>query len=291
MEGYQRIDLRDKIFREVIGNIICHREYTDGTATELLIEEDAVRTLNPNNPYFHGLMDLNNFNPHPKNPNIRKFFTALGWADEIGSGIRNTQKYLPRYVEKALPIFIDEPMFRTIIPLTRTTLGSEKANAFIEFVGLQKEKLNNETLSAIENLELAFELAKIKNLDELFYKLGGSLTEKGSMLKILRLQINSKLGFEEFQKGVCWIEKGSMLLDKRTQTIFRILLLCLESKHRDDLLSILDFNSADRFRELYLQPLRHVGFIDYTVKDKPKSTLQRYITTEKGKRFLTGRDD
>ncbi|MDR0419865.1 MAG: putative DNA binding domain-containing protein, partial [Prevotellaceae bacterium] len=88
MEGDQRIDLRDKIFREVIGNIICHREYTNGTATELIIEEDAVRTLNPNNPYFHGVMDLNNFSPHPKNPNIRKFFTALGWADEIGSGIR-----------------------------------------------------------------------------------------------------------------------------------------------------------------------------------------------------------
>jgi ATP-dependent DNA helicase RecG len=196
MEGDQRIDLRDKIFREVIGNIICHREYTDGTATELLIEEDAVRTLNPNNPYFHGIMDLNNFNPHPKNPNIRKFFTALGWADEIGSGIRNTQKYLPRYVENAAPVFIGEPLFRTIIPLVRSVLGSEKARAFIEFVGLQKEKLNNETRSAIESLELTSDLAKNKNLDELFYMLGGSWNEKEGKLKKLRLQINSDLEFK-----------------------------------------------------------------------------------------------
>jgi ATP-dependent DNA helicase RecG len=42
MESDQRVDLRDKIFREVIGNIIVHREYTDATATELIIEEDAV---------------------------------------------------------------------------------------------------------------------------------------------------------------------------------------------------------------------------------------------------------
>jgi len=83
------VDLRDKIFREVIGNIIVHREYTDATATEVIIEEDAVRTLNPNNPYFNGIMDLDNFNPHPKNPNLRKFFLALGWTDEIGSGIRS----------------------------------------------------------------------------------------------------------------------------------------------------------------------------------------------------------
>jgi predicted HTH transcriptional regulator len=128
-------------------------------------------------------MDLNNFNPHPKNPNIRKFFTALGWADEIGSGIRNTQKYLPRYVENAKPVFIDEPLFRTIIPLVRSVLGSEKARAFIEFVGLQKEKLNNETISAIESLELTSDLAKNKNLDELFYMLGGSWSEKEGKLK------------------------------------------------------------------------------------------------------------
>ena len=69
-------------------------------------------------------MDLKNFNPHPKNPNIRKFFMALGWADEIGSGIRNTQKYLPRYVENAVPIFIDEPLFRTVIPLVRYTMDT-----------------------------------------------------------------------------------------------------------------------------------------------------------------------
>ena len=123
LEGVQRVDLRDKIFREVIGNIIVHREYTDATATEVIIEEDAVRTLNPNNPYFNGIMDLDNFNPHPKNPNLRKFFLALGWTEEIGSGIRNTRKYLPRYVENAAPVFIDQTMFRTIIPLVRYTMS------------------------------------------------------------------------------------------------------------------------------------------------------------------------
>jgi len=102
--------------------ILIHREYTDATATELIIEEDAVRTLNPNIPRFNGIMDLDNFNPHPKNPNLRRFFMAMGWADEIGSGIRNTKKYLPFYVEHAKPVFIDEAMFRTIIPLVRYTM-------------------------------------------------------------------------------------------------------------------------------------------------------------------------
>src|SRR5690606_17470612 len=34
MEDDQRIDLRDKIFREVIGNAIVHREYTNALSTD-----------------------------------------------------------------------------------------------------------------------------------------------------------------------------------------------------------------------------------------------------------------
>jgi hypothetical protein len=51
---------------------------------------------------------------------------------------------------------------------------------------------DNELTKTVENLGLAFDLAKIQNLDELFYQKEASWAEKGSMLKILRLQINSK---------------------------------------------------------------------------------------------------
>jgi ATP-dependent DNA helicase RecG len=92
-EGDQRIDLRDKIFREVIGNVIVHREYTSALSSEIIITETSVQITNPNKPLFHGMIDSTGFNPYPKNPNIRKFFSAFGWTDEIGSGIRNTNKY------------------------------------------------------------------------------------------------------------------------------------------------------------------------------------------------------
>lgn len=61
----------------------------------MIIDQYQLTITNPNNPYFSDPIDLNSFNPYPKNPNIRKFFTALCWTDEIGSGIRNTKKYLP----------------------------------------------------------------------------------------------------------------------------------------------------------------------------------------------------
>jgi hypothetical protein len=81
-----------------------------------------------------------------------------------------------------------------------------------------------------------------------------------------------------------------MLFDKRSAILFKTLLLCLVPQHRDTILTTLEFNSRDRFREIYLQPLRQEGLIEQTIKANPKSPDQRYITTEKGRRFLGGFD-
>lgn len=115
MEGDQRVDLRDKIFREVVANCIVHREYTSAYATELLITKGEVRITNPNRPLFHGFINRNDFAPYPKNPNLRKFFTAFGWTEEIGSGVRNTSRYLPLYSDGALPSFEEKEIFETRI--------------------------------------------------------------------------------------------------------------------------------------------------------------------------------
>jgi len=133
-EGDQRIDLRDKVFREIVGNVVVHREYRSALATEILIENNQLVATNPNKPHFSGPIDMESFNPFAKNPNIRKFFTALGWSDEIGSGIRFTKKYLPLYVPNAEPLFIEDNVFKTIIPLAVVTLApfANKWQAWLE---------------------------------------------------------------------------------------------------------------------------------------------------------------
>jgi ATP-dependent DNA helicase RecG len=292
MEGDQRIDLRDKIFREVIGNIIVHREYTDATATELIIEEDAVRTFNPNNPYFNGIMDLNNFNPHPKNPNIRKFFTALGWADEIGSGIRNTRNYLPHYVENAAPVFIDESLFRTIIPLVRHTM-SDFADEWFRWLELD-EKWRPKLTESLKNIEIE---GKLHNMDwegqvaclvpvwiEKVTKLDKKVT-KLDKNKINESQlINNK-------EGLRLIEKVTKLPSKKLQYFIHILLLSGIPVSIDDLVDILSFNHRTFFNENYLKPLCSLGFIQRTNPNKPTSPNQKYLITGQGKRFLTGKND
>lgn len=198
LEGDQRLDLRELIFREIVANVIVHREYTSAYPTQIIIYNNRVEVTNPNKPLFRGILSLDAFNPYAKNPNIRKFFSEFRWTDEIGSGVRNVYKYLNIYVHSTKPLFIEDDKFKTIIPLLGSVLGEEKANIFMKLVGLDKSKLNLETTESIEALELAPDYSSIENPDELFFK-----------------------------KGAGWAEKGSKLFDKRTTTLLRTLLLCL----------------------------------------------------------------
>ena len=44
-------------------------------------------------------------------------------------------------------------------------------------------------------------------------------------------------------------------------------------------------NHTDSVRR-YINPLLEKGLLDQTIKDRPNSPLQQYITTEKGKKLL-----
>ena len=71
---------------------------------------------NWNRPHDGGVIDPANFSPYPKNPVIAKFFKEIGRVDELGSGVRNTFKYCGIYTPGTKPEFIEEDVFRTIIP-------------------------------------------------------------------------------------------------------------------------------------------------------------------------------
>jgi ATP-dependent DNA helicase RecG len=77
LEGDQRVSLRTKIFREIVANLLVHREYASAHPATFVIYKDRVETENANNPHGEGLIDLNNFAPFPKNPTIAKFFIGL----------------------------------------------------------------------------------------------------------------------------------------------------------------------------------------------------------------------
>lgn len=132
MEGDIRVDLREKIFREVIANILIHREYTNAFPARLIIYRDRLFTENANNPVGSGPIDPDSFNPHPKNPAIVKFFQQLGRAEELGSGIRNIKKYLPLYAKKSDFQLLEQDIFQ--IKINFKALFSKTAIPTTEFL-------------------------------------------------------------------------------------------------------------------------------------------------------------
>ena len=112
--------MRQKIFREVVGNILIHREYGKAERTQIVIGSTEVTITNASNPFQMGPIDPLKFSPHPKNPKLATVFNELGWVDELGSGVRNIFKY-SKYYSGRQPLLEEGSSFRTIIPIPPTS--------------------------------------------------------------------------------------------------------------------------------------------------------------------------
>lgn len=116
-EGMRRVSLREKIFREVVANVLVHREYTNAMPASFIIYADRVETGNANKPNKYGHINPKEFSPFPKNPTIAKFFAHIGRVDELGSGVRNVTKFLKIYYPGTKAEFLEEDVFKTLIPV------------------------------------------------------------------------------------------------------------------------------------------------------------------------------
>ena len=130
LEGIQSVSARDRILREVVSNILAHRDYSSGFPAKLIIEKDKIYTENSNLVHGIGELRLDRFEPFPKNPPISKVFREIGLADELGSGMRNTNKYTKLY-SGGTPSFDEGDIFKITIPLKNiatSKVGPEKKN-------------------------------------------------------------------------------------------------------------------------------------------------------------------
>lgn len=145
MEGDRSISARDKILREIISNILAHRDYANAYTAQFVIEKDKIFTKNSNLPHGHGELQLNKFEPFPKNPPISKVFREIGYADELGSGMRNTNKYTKMY-SGGTPVFVEDNIFQIIIPMEGVAglqVGPEEgSNVVIQATELEQEVID-----------------------------------------------------------------------------------------------------------------------------------------------------
>ena len=174
LDGEQRISIRDHLFREMIGNLLIHREFTNAFPAKLIIEKNKVYSENWNKPHNIGRIDPNNFSPFPKNPMIAKLFKEIGWVDELGSGVRNTFKFCELYNQNTKPKFIEGDVFNTIIPLESSGESSgeslkKSSEKILDLISKNKNITIPELakLVGIGTRAIEKQLAKLKNEEKL----------------------------------------------------------------------------------------------------------------------------
>ena len=144
LDGMVNVNARDRILREIVSNTLAHRDYSSGYPAKMIIDDEKITVENSNLAHGMGALDLQKFEPFPKNPAISKVFREIGIADELGSGMRNTYKYTQLYSGQN-PLFEEGDIFRTIVPLkkvaTKKVGGDEASRNVVSNVMDNKESL------------------------------------------------------------------------------------------------------------------------------------------------------
>ena len=149
--------LRNTIVREMVSNTLMHREFTSSYTAKFVIEKDRMYVENANRATKEGFITVDNLEPNSKNPIIAVFFRNIGYADQLGSGVRKLFKYSKYYSGKD-PQFVEDDVFRIIVPLDDTysfDYGIENSDSkVIEINNADKMPINY--LSAQQSLIIEF---------------------------------------------------------------------------------------------------------------------------------------
>ena len=198
---------------------------------------------------------------------------------------RLSDLYMPLYVPGAHPVFLENDIFKTVIPLRFVNLGTY-AHAFINWLSLD-EKFSKHLEVGLAEIELSSDFFDF-TWEQLLLQLVPSWHQKGTQLNSLKWTENQIFKEEEIKQVPGWNKKGTQLLKKKNWYLIGILSLCTSPIALSDLMAAFNYKNAKTFRDNYLKPLRESGLIVFTIPEKPTNPDNKYVITQQGKAFLGG---
>ena len=118
-----RVSIRDIIVREMVVNMLIHREFTSARRSRFVIEPRRMYAENPCRASKQGSITPDNLEPDPKNPIVAAFFRTIGLADELGSGVRKMFKYGKAFAG-ANPTLTEDDLFHSEFSLESTIFNN-----------------------------------------------------------------------------------------------------------------------------------------------------------------------
>ena len=246
LDGIQSVSARDKILREIISNSLAHRDYSNGYVAKMVIERDKITVENGNRAHGFGALDIKTFEPFAKNPAISKVFREIGYADELGSGMRNSYKYTMMY-SGAEPEFIEGDIFKIIIPLTVGSMTKVGPGTSPVMSG-QVDRSSGQVSGQV----------------------GGQVSG----------QVNRSSGQAAVSDHNDDIDNQTpppVFIKLELAEFAKLMKFCEEARTRAEMQAFCGIRSRDYFRNNILKPLLQTGKIVMTIPEKPNSSKQKYV--------------
>ncbi|WP_317944823.1 hypothetical protein [Carnobacterium maltaromaticum] len=74
LDGTERVNVRNILFRELVANMLVHRELSNAFVSMIAIYSEKIEFVNENKPINPGIVTKPTISPYPKNPTIAKIF-------------------------------------------------------------------------------------------------------------------------------------------------------------------------------------------------------------------------
>lgn len=159
----ERFDYPLEAIREVVINMIVHRDYRESSPSIIKIYDDKIEFYNPGNLYGGiSIDDLLNgkFTSKSRNKLIAKAFKEIGLIERYGSGIMRIQKICKEYGIMA-PLFEEESNGFKVV-LYKQKVGENFTENFTEKLTENFTENNTRLNSIVKNNKITTaELAKI----------------------------------------------------------------------------------------------------------------------------------
>ncbi len=273
--------------REALANALCHRDYAGpGGAASIAMYDDHLEITNPGE-FHYGITPEHLSSPHesrPWNPIIANVFYRAGIIERWGSGTLNILDWCD---ENGNPR-----------PSWREQAGSVMVIFFParSFVA-EQSKINDKQYGSISSYgpeATDFPPAQYHIGSEWDPKRGEvrspkrpSRAPKGTksgpkrdQVEPKKDQVARKRDQVEPQKDQVGAEKGP------SRPEIRLLQSLEEAKGLVEIMTEYGRTNRTKFRIGMLEPALHLGLIEMTIPDKPRSRLQKYQLTETGRRWL-----
>lgn len=194
--------LRNTIVREIVSNTLMHREFSSSYTAKFVIEKERMYVENANRAANNGCITVDNLEPNPKNPVIAAFFRNIGYADQLGSGVRNLFKY-SKYYSGQEPQFIEGDVFRIIVPL-------DEAYSFDFSLINRKNGISDTNCDAIEtNRDTILDTGDLKTKLLLCIEQDAKRTQKEYAAKLNVSVPTVKRLFAKLQKEEVLVREGT----------------------------------------------------------------------------------